>query len=114
MSYIGRPFSGFDPIPSELRWWYSSSFVSDGIFWSVLQVTFWIFWLNLVLGVTNALPAVPFDGGYLFRDGIGALIDRTKKNATQEQRDKLTNTISSVVSYAMLFALLLVMMAMIF
>jgi membrane-associated protease RseP (regulator of RpoE activity) len=114
LSYIGRPFSGFDPIPTELRWWYSSSFMSDGMFWTVLQVTFWIFWLNLVLAVTNALPAAPFDGGYLFRDGVGAIVDKTKKNSTQEQRDKLTNGISSVVSYVMLFSLILVMMAMIF
>ena len=114
MSYIGKPFRGYAPVPAETQWWYQSPVLPDGMLWIVMQVFFWIFWLNLVLGVTNALPAVPFDGGYLFRDGVGAIVDRTHKGAPEEKREKITNTITSVVSYAMLFALLLVMMAMIF
>ncbi|MDR0335127.1 MAG: site-2 protease family protein, partial [Methanomassiliicoccaceae archaeon] len=114
MAYIGKPFRGFDPIPSGQQWWFHSSIMPDGAFWVILQAMFWIFWLNLILGVTNALPAVPFDGGFLFRDGVGAIVDRTHRNAAPERREKITNTVSSLVSYAMLFALLLVMFVMIF
>ena len=114
MSYIGKPFRGYAPVPSEVQWWYHSSVLPDGALWVVMQTLFWIFWLNLVLGVTNALPAVPFDGGYLFRDGVGAIVDRTHKGASEEKKEKITNMVTNVVSYAMLFALMLVMMAMIF
>ena len=111
LSYIGAPFRGYSPIPQDLQWWYQSGVMSDDIFWVVVHTLFWIFWLNLVFAVTNALPAVPFDGGYLFMDGVGAIVDRTHKDATPERREKITNSITSVVSYGMLLILLLVMVA---
>ena len=114
LTYIGKPFSGYSPVPQEVQWWYHSSVLSDSALWIVIQTLFWIFWLNLVLAVTNALPAVPFDGGYLFRDGIGAIVDRTHKNAAPEKKEKITNAVASTVSYIMLFALMLVMVVMIF
>ena len=114
LSYIGKPFNGYSPIPQELQWWYTSSILSDDVFWVFMQTIFWIFWLNLVLAVTNALPAVPFDGGYLFRDNVGALVDRTHKDATPEKKEMITNSVTKIVSYVMLFALLLVMVAIIF
>ncbi|MCL2142933.1 MAG: site-2 protease family protein [Methanomassiliicoccaceae archaeon] len=113
LSYIGRPFSGYSPVPQELQWWYHSSFMSDGAFWIVVQTMFWIFWLNLVLAVTNALPAVPFDGGYLFRDGVGAIVDRTHKDAAPERREKITDTVTRAVSYIMLCAFFLIMVVMV-
>ncbi|MDR2866653.1 MAG: site-2 protease family protein [Methanomassiliicoccaceae archaeon] len=114
LSYIGMPWRGYSPLPQEVQWWYHSSFLSDDALWIIMQTVFWIFWLNLVLGVTNALPAVPFDGGYLLMDGVGYIVDRTRKDDTPEQREKLTAKITSIVSYATLFILLLVMVAILF
>ena len=114
IGYIGAPMRGYSPIPQELTWWYDSSILPDEIFWPLLQTVFWIFWLNLVLGVTNALPAVPFDGGYLFMDGVGYVVDRTRRNDSPEKREKITNTITSFVSYAMIFVLFAVMIAVLF
>jgi len=111
ISYIGKPFRGHSPIQQEVQWWYNSSFLSDGALWILLQTLFWIFWLNLVLAVTNALPAIPFDGGHLYRDGVGALVDRTHKHSTPERREAITNKVTAITSYTMLFALLLVMIA---
>ena len=112
--YIGLPMRGYSPLPAEMTWWYDSSLMSDDVFWVVLQIIFWIFWLNLLLGVTNALPAIPFDGGYLFRDGVGAIVDRTHKNSTPEKREAITNGITKVMSYFMLMILLLIMVAVLF
>jgi membrane-associated protease RseP (regulator of RpoE activity) len=114
LSYIGMPLRGYSPIPQEIQWWYESSVMNDQTFWIVLQTVFWIFWLNLVLAVTNALPAVPFDGGYLLRDGVGSIIDRTHRQATEEKREQIVNSITRVVSYIMLFILMMVMIAILF
>jgi len=29
---------------------------------------FWLIWVNILLGFTNLIPMIPFDGGHLFRD----------------------------------------------
>ena len=114
LSYIGMPWNGYSPIPQELQWWYSSDFMPDNVFWVLTQAVFWIFWINLALGICNALPAVPFDGGYLMRDGIGAIVDRVKKDAPAEQREKTANSISSAISYATLFLFIMVFALVIF
>ncbi|MDR0335053.1 MAG: site-2 protease family protein, partial [Methanomassiliicoccaceae archaeon] len=36
MAYIGKPFRGFDPIPSDQQWWFHSSIMPDGAFWVIL------------------------------------------------------------------------------
>jgi len=114
VSYIGKPFRGYSPMPAEIQWWYGSSIMGDQAFWIVVQAMFWIFWLNLVLGVTNALPAVPFDGGYLLKDGVGAIVDRTHKDSTPEKREMIENGVTRTVSYATLFILMMVMIAILF
>ncbi|MDR0791279.1 MAG: site-2 protease family protein [Methanomassiliicoccaceae archaeon] len=114
LMYIGQPFQGKSPIQQQVMWWYDSSIMSDDTFNVVLQAVFWIFWLNLVLAIMNALPAVPFDGGYLFRDGVGKIVDRTHRNSTAEKREKIVNATTNMMSYAMIFILMLVMVAVIF
>lgn len=36
-------------------------------FFALANVCYWVFWLNLMLGTFNALPAGPLDGGQMFR-----------------------------------------------
>ena len=106
ISYIGAPFRGHSPIPQDLQWWYSDS----DIFWVTAQTVFWIFWLNLVLAIFNALPAVPFDGGYLFRGGIDWMADKFK--LTGDKKEATVNMISNGVSMFMIFAFMLIVMVM--
>jgi membrane-associated protease RseP (regulator of RpoE activity) len=54
---------------------------------------YWIFWLNLMVGLTNVLPAVPLDGGYLFRDFMDYLLSKTGRTYTKEQRDKIVGKV---------------------
>ncbi|MCL2550119.1 MAG: site-2 protease family protein [Methanimicrococcus sp.] len=37
-----------------------------GIFWAA-NLLFWVAWLNFYVGLFNCLPAIPLDGGHLFR-----------------------------------------------
>ena len=36
----------------------------------VLNGLFWMIWTNLILGLFNLIPLVPFDGGHMFRDRL--------------------------------------------
>ena len=113
LSYISAPFNGFSPIPEDVTWWYDCSFLPDDVFWVLIYVIYWTFWLNIVLGISNALPSLPFDGGHLFRGGVDWILERMGKK-TQEERDRIADPLCSMVTYAMLGVMLLVIFAIIF
>jgi len=56
----------------------------------------------LMLGATNALPAVPLDGGYLFTDGIEGLVSRLRKGIPTEQRDRIVRGVSYTFAFLIL------------
>jgi len=64
------------------------------VFWVTANCFYWIFWINLMLGMTNALPAVPLDGGYLFRDWIDSLVKKVKKGISDEDRERFVSSIT--------------------
>lgn len=82
--YISLPFlalHGYSPLSPPWTDVYTIqgplSFLPAWLFWLLANIFYWVFWLNLMLGLTNALPAVPLDGGYIFRDlADSALIKR--------------------------------------
>lgn len=68
-------------------------------YWQVLQVVYWLFWWNFVLGTFNALPLVPLDGGYILREGADRFAERIG-------RPGLGKFLSGIVIFLVLFALL--------
>ena len=109
LGYIANPFNGFDPIPDSVRWWYGDQAFG---FWEVCKAFYWIFWLNLLLGITNAIPAYPFDGGYVFRNWMDALFEKLGvKDA--EKRGLRADEITKNVSTLMLFLYLMLIIAII-
>ena len=58
-----------------------------------------------MVGMTNVLPAVPLDGGFLFKDGLGALVDKLRKGSSEEQKAKYVRLITIGLA---LFVLLLI------
>lgn len=105
LSYIALPFSGRAPIqdPEISFYQVSGPFAAlpPALFWVVTNTLYWLFWLNAMLGATNALPAVPLDGGYVFKDGMSTLVTRLRRGIKAEDRDRIVKQ----VSY--LFALLI-------
>ncbi|MFW5928086.1 MAG: site-2 protease family protein [Thermoplasmatota archaeon] len=67
MRYIALPFSGLTPVPEDIGSLYqingSLSFMPNNAFWIVANSIYWVFWLNLMVGLFNSLPAIPLDGG---------------------------------------------------
>ena len=66
------PFIGYSPVLPPATDLYEpgglGSALPDWAFWGLVNTLYWVFWGNIMLGFANALPALPFDGGYLFRD----------------------------------------------
>jgi len=82
------------------------SLIPDNIFWGIVNTIYWIFWLNLAVGLFNVLPIIPLDGGILFNDAIKAFIKKIKKNITDEQREKIAKNFSAIISLLILFIVL--------
>jgi len=36
----------------------------------LVNLAFWLLWVNFLLGITNLIPMVPFDGGHMMRDTL--------------------------------------------
>lgn len=111
LKYMANAFEGFSPIPESTHWWYHSTIMSDDIVWVIVQLLYWVFWLNLVVGVTNALPALPFDGGFLFMGGVDYIAERL---VNSKKKELVVNFASSAVTYFMITALVLVTVVVIF
>jgi membrane-associated protease RseP (regulator of RpoE activity) len=71
-------------------------------FWGVIQILFWIFWFNLLVGTFNALPFIPLDGGYIMQEGVGRLFEKLG-------RSDLTSFVVSLVSALMISVILLLL-----
>lgn len=109
--YMANAFGGFSPVPESTHWWYHSTAMPDDAMWIIVQLLYWVFWLNLIVGITNAIPALPFDGGFLFTGGVEYIAEKFVNN---EKKELIVNTVSSMVTSFMLTALLLVMLVAIF
>jgi membrane-associated protease RseP (regulator of RpoE activity) len=44
----------------------------------LVNLMFWIMWVNVLLGFTNLIPMVPFDGGHMFKDMVHAGLSRIR------------------------------------
>jgi membrane-associated protease RseP (regulator of RpoE activity) len=104
--YLAGPVNGLDPISDSITWWYDTSL--GDITWVLVKLMYWIFWLDILLAISNALPAYPFDGGFLFEGAINWILELVgirDKEKRKELSDKISGTISNVV--LIMFALVL-------
>jgi membrane-associated protease RseP (regulator of RpoE activity) len=106
LSYVSLPFQGRAPIDEPTVRFYRVTgplaALPAPVFWLFANTAYWLFWLNIMLGATNALPAVPLDGGYIFKDGIEGFLARVRKGLPTAERDRIVRG----VSYAFAFLIL--------
>jgi hypothetical protein len=67
-------------------------------FWGVVHLLFWCAWININVGIFNAIPMIPLDGGYILKEGVDRLLDR-------RGLIRYSGYVSSAVSYLMLIVL---------
>jgi Predicted membrane-associated Zn-dependent proteases 1 len=111
MAYIGGPFQGFSPLPESVQWWYDVPL--DDLFWIIVSILYWIFWFNIMLGVSNAIPAYPFDGGFIFLGGLNGLLEKLGIRDS-ERREKISGSITGYVSMIMIFMFVLMIASVVF
>ena len=100
----------------------------DGFFASTIGLTgllflvnllFWMIWVNILLGFTNLIPMIPFDGGHLFKDIVNGFMNGLRKlgkktglyNLHPLWVDHVTKKASALSSILLLFVLLFLMFA---
>ena len=100
MFLIALPFIGLMPLPPQLQNMFIVPFPG---FWLFENTMYWIFWINLMLGLTNLLPAVPLDGGYVFKDGMSYLVTKFKIKNPEKIASGITSFFSVLVFFLIIW-----------
>jgi membrane-associated protease RseP (regulator of RpoE activity) len=85
---------------------YDTPFDGD-VYWVLFNLAFWIFWLNLMVGLTNILPLGILDGGHIFRDAVGGVVARLRPGMDPERQDHVVKGAARAMSWLIGVAFLL-------
>ncbi len=113
LGFIFLPIARQSPVQgAELEFYNVNGLWASApdLFWLVANGVYWLFWINLMLGMTNALPAIPLDGGYLFKDILDGLLKRVRGDMKSEVRERVARNLSYIIA---LFILSLILWQMI-
>ena len=107
LQYITLPFQKLQPFPEHFTALFSPSgivgAIPDSAFWILANSFYWIFWLNLMVGLTNALPAVPLDGGFIFADGVTGMLGKVKSSMTTQRKEEIVDRLVSILAITVVF-----------
>ncbi|MDP2216080.1 MAG: site-2 protease family protein [Methanolobus sp.] len=105
---IGFAGEGFPGFSGTLAQFYEpvgwAEPLGIGLFW-IANALLWIGWLNFYVGLFNCLPAVPLDGGHIFRDYLHAALYRITNNELKAER--LSTAITATFALLILMSFLL-------
>ena len=107
LQYITLPFQKLQPFPEHFTALFEPTgipgILPDNLFWILANCFYWIFWLNLMVGLTNALPAVPLDGGFIFADGVSGILDQFKQGMTEERKEVIVDNLVGILAFTVVF-----------
>ncbi|HLE46950.1 MAG TPA: site-2 protease family protein [Candidatus Thermoplasmatota archaeon] len=107
--YVGLPFEalgGNFPLVGPYNEFIETPF-HPPTFWFLANLFYWLFWINLMLGLTNALPIVPLDGGHMFKDFIGGFLEKRNPAQPPERRETTVRRVSLTVTLFLVFVIIL-------
>jgi len=117
---MGLPFSGI-PGFTEMGFpgfsgWITQLFEPVGwaeplggnIFW-IANFLFWVGLINLYAGLFNCLPAVPLDGGHIFRDLLTMGFEAIFKS--EARAEKMTRTVVALMAWLIFSSLIFIIVA---
>ncbi len=103
LSSIALPFSGLSPVPHHLTEMFHTA-INPTFFWGSLNMIYWLYWVNFVLGATNALPLLILDGNQFFTDTF--LIAGRRKHLSWLSNTSVLNRIMSALNIIVIFLFL--------
>lgn len=89
LALYSLPFIGFNSI--------STQFYEPVWLVYLANLLLWIGWINFILGTFNCLPAVPLDGGHIFKELFKAPMRRLSYNKIEEVSSLATNSLTALV-----------------
>ena len=104
IEFEGGRFGGFD---NSMQFYEPVGWAAGYgvlVFW-IASALLWIGWINFYAGLFNCLPALPMDGGHVFKDVIHSLFGRVISDHKAEQLSK-----SIAVAFAVLILVSFVFM----
>jgi membrane-associated protease RseP (regulator of RpoE activity) len=108
--WIVLPLAGLEPMSGPTTNFFHLSgplaALGTGGFWILANLLFWLAWMNLLLGLSNALPLIPLDGGLLFRDFAASVLALLRKGWTSAHLDEVAGRLAIVSSLFIVFLIL--------
>jgi membrane-associated protease RseP (regulator of RpoE activity) len=116
---LSLPFSGISGFSEKgfpgFSGWITDVFQPAGwagllgnkFFW-IANLLLWVGWVNLYAGLFNCLPAVPLDGGHIFRDLIQAALERV---VSAKEAERITRTVVALLAWLILTSLIITVVA---
>jgi len=108
--YIALPFYKLSPMQGPTLDFYEVTgplgVLPAPLFWVLANSLYWIFWISLMVGLTNALPLVPLDGGHVFRDALDSVVRRLRPKLDKEKRENFVGTFTLILALILLILIL--------
>ena len=110
VQWLALPFASASPIQGTSVAYYHVSgplaSLGTGNVLILVNLLYWITWMSLLLGLSNALPLIPLDGNLLFRDWVSAIAARFRKGWTAAQLDAFSGQMTVAASLLIVFLIL--------
>ncbi len=107
--WLVLPLAGLEPVAGTTAGFYHLTGVFSGMdpgwFWIGANLLYWLAWMNLLLGLSNALPLFPLDGGLLFRDFAASVAARLRRSWDAARLDRFAGRAAAVASILVLLLL---------
>jgi len=107
--WLVLPLAGLEPVSGSTTSYFHLTGAFAGVdpstFWVGANVLYWIAWMSLLLGLSNALPLIPLDGGLLFRDFAASIAARFKKSWSAARLDEFGGK-AAIISSVLVLVLL--------
>ncbi|MCI4366203.1 MAG: site-2 protease family protein [Thermoplasmata archaeon] len=107
--WIILPLLELQPVAGTTTTFYHAigplSGLGVGNMWIAVNVLYWLAWMNLLLGLSNSLPIIPFDGGLLFRDLAAGATGRLRRGWDPARVERAASSAVYVASIAVVFLL---------
>jgi len=108
--YVSLPILKLSPMPNDM----ASLMVVNGplgalpspVFWTLANLFYWLFWLNFMVGATNALPARPLDGGHILKDGLMRMLRKSRPGLPKKRNERTADLITWSVALLILFLII--------